>query len=318
MGKIAILSRATAPVRFQFEDRADSSPKGGDVLIKQLAVGINDIDVLDKNNPKGPSILGYEGCGVVEAIGEGVDGFRIGDRVAYAGGPPGAYCEYRCISQEYLVKVPVNIDPKLVVASLFKGFIAHAITTKTFVVRSGTLALVHDVAVSTGQIVAQFAEHRGARVLGTIKDEEEKVLAGIGCSDILHYSSPSLAKEVMQATNNSGVHVVYDNLGRLTFGASLASLVTFGVMVSYGCSTGYVGNFDLNVLGRKSLFLTIPSVFDYKSIRSEIILTAAEIFDMLMQKMLQVSYKEYKFAQLEEAFGAVEKRQVKTSVVLTF
>lgn len=313
MAKALVLNRQEK--RFIVEDRPKLQPEGDQVLIKHLSIGLNDMDISDYHDENGPHILGYEGCGVIEALGPAVKNWSVGDIVAYISREPGSFCQMRCISSSLLIKKPEDIDHRAISATFLKGLLAHAVTARAFVIRKGIRALVHDICNSTSQIIAQFVKSRGGAVIGTVPVDSMKELGALaGCDAVINYNSDSYIKEVMSLTHNQGVHIVYENMANRIIQRSINCLSTFGVLLCYG---GTVESIPYNVITRKSLFFTAPSVFDYKGVsRSELILSANDLFQLLRDKKLATRYRECTFVQVVDAMAAIETGKIDDSVVI--
>ena len=235
MAKALVLNRQEQ--RFVVEDRPRLQPEGEQVLVKHLSIGLNDMDITDYHDENGPHILGYEGCGVIEALGPDVKNWSEGDVVAYITREPGSFTQMRCVHSKLLVKKPDDIDHRIVSATFLKGLLAHAVTARAFVVRGGIRALVHDICNSTSQIIAQFVKNRGGMVIGTVPVDSMKELgAHIGCDSVVNYNSDSYTKEIMSLTHNLGVHVVYENMANRMLKRSINCLSNFGMLLCYGGS----------------------------------------------------------------------------------
>ncbi|MBX3190514.1 MAG: quinone oxidoreductase [Labilithrix sp.] len=271
----------------------DLAPLGpGEVRLRQTAVGLNFIDTYHRTGlypvPL-PAVLGSEAAGVVEAVGEGVDSFARGDRVAYATGPMGAYAEARNVPASVLVKVPDGVDDRTAAAAMLKGMTAHYLLRRIHPVKKGDTILVHAAAGGVGLIMCQWAKHLGATVIGTVGSEEKAALARAhGADHIVMYGSEDVAKRVREVAGG-GVPVVYDSVGRDTFAASLDALAPRGLLVTYGQSSGPIPPFDLRLLAQKgSLFVTRPTLFDYVRARAELDAAARELFDVIASGAVKI------------------------------
>lgn len=261
-------------------------PGPGEVLLNQEAIGVNFLDVTQRNGAVRiplPSGLGLEGAGRVAGIGTGVTNVQVGDRVAYATGPIGAYAAARLYPAERLVKIPDELSFESAAAIMFKGITAQYLLKSTYPVGSGTTLLLYGVAGGLGTIMAPWAKHLGAHVIGVVSKQAsvEKAQA-LGCDHVLVFDPDSLASEVARITDGRMVDVVYDPIGRPSFEASLDSLRPRGLFVSFGASSGVPAAVELATLTAKgSLFLTRPSlaahtasVAEYQE-RAQDVLTAA-------------------------------------------
>lgn len=298
-------------------------PASGEVLIQHKAVGVNYIDTYHRSGlykiPAFPAILGLEGCGVVKKCGPGCEYFRVGDRVAYAGGPLGAYAQWRVIPEKFLVKVPEEISNEIAAAVMVKGLTAHYLLRRTFLVGKGVSILVHAAAGGVGLLLCQWAKHLGASVIGTVGSAEKAALAKQnGCDHPILYTKEDVAKRVREITGGKGVNVVYDSVGRDTFMNSLDCLMKCGLMVCYGQASGPILPFEVSLLARKgSLFLTRPNLFDYMEDQAEYIAAAASLFELVAKGILKVHVKQsYYLSDAVSAHRDLEARKTQGSIIL--
>jgi len=311
MPKRMVVHEAGGPEVLKWEEAPVEKPGECEVLIKQSAIGLNYIDIYYRNGtyapPQYPFTPGFEGCGIVIRTGPGVRFIKVGDRVAYAKGPLGAYSDYRVIHQDNLVRVPHDISDAQAAGILLRGLTAHYLTCRTYRVHQGTIALVYAAAGGTGGLVAQWCHHIGATVIGVVGSAEKKELATtFGCDLVIDASSEDIVERVKDFTKGAGVHVVYDSIGRDTYQHSLDALMPFGMFVSYGQSSGPVPPVDLSELQRRgSLFMTRPSLFHYKRDTEEYQYSAATVFDMILRRHLRIHVMQT--YQLEDAAYAHEQ-----------
>lgn len=298
------------------------APGEGEVLVAQTAIGINFIDTYHR---KGlyplplPATLGIEACGYVEAIGPGVSGLNIGDRVAYATGPVGAYTEQRIIEQRYLVHVPDAISDDQAAGGLAKGLTAHYLLHRAFVVRPGaSTILVHAAAGGVGQLLCQWASVYDCAIIGTVSSEEKAIIAREnGCQHVINYTTENVVERVREITAGLGVSVVYDSVGKDTFFDSLQCLQPFGMMISYGQSSGAIPPFDISLLAENNLFLTRPSLGAYKRHRMELILSAEEVFERMKNEHIRININNhYDFGEVAQAHRDLESRKTTGASVL--
>ena len=252
------------PEVMKWEKIKIKKPNRGEVLIKQNNVGLNYIDVYQRNGnyPLNlPSSLGMEGVGVVSEVGEEVKNIKVGDRVGYVMGPPGAYAECRLYPAERLIKLPNNISDSKAAAILLKGLTVSYLINKTFPVKRGQKVLFHAAAGGVGLLACQWLNKLGVEVIGTVSSEEKAELAQAnGCNHTINYLNEDFASRVEEITNGKGVPVVYDWVGKHTFEGSIKSLSPFGMLVSFGASSGTPPNLSLASLAKKSLYVTRPSL----------------------------------------------------------
>ena len=231
----------------------DPGPAGpGEALVRHEAVGLNYIDVYHRSGlyplPSLPAVPGLEAAGVVEEIGPGVTEVAVGDRVAYAGVPPGAYAEKRCIPAHRLVKLPAAISSLQAAAMMLQGMTARYLLKGCWRVGPGTNLLIHAAAGGVGLIVCQWARHLGATVIGTTGSAAKADLAAAhGCQHPIVYSQEDFVGRVKEITGGRGVDVVYDSVGQATFAKSLDCLRPMGMLVSFGQSSGPIGLLDPSI-----------------------------------------------------------------------
>ncbi len=298
-------------------------PSPGEVRIRHTAIGLNFIDIYFRTGLYPPAALpftpGMEAAGVVEAIGEEVSTLSVGDRVAYAGGPLGAYAEARNFPAERLVKIPEGISDPQAAAMMLKGMTAEYLLCRTYPVKAGETILVHAAAGGVGQILCQWATALGAEVIGTVGSEEKAAIARqLGCRHVIRYREENVAERVRQITQGAGVPVVYDAVGKDSFEASLSSLAPRGLLVSYGQSSGKVPLFDLTELSRRgSLFITRPTLVDYIKTRGQLEQSAQSLFSMIGQGKINITIgQEYPLAEAGRAQTDLEERRTRGSSIL--
>ncbi len=303
------------------EEITVEDPAPGEARIRHEAVGLNYIDTYHRSGlyplPL-PSGLGTEGAGVVEAVGEGVTGLQPGDRVAYAGGPLGAYCDVRCLPADRLLKLPDRLTCETGAAMMLQGLTAAYLLRRTYVVKPGDAVLIHAAAGGVGLIACQWAKALGATVIGTVSTEAKAELArNNGCDHVILYSREDVAKRVREITAE-GVAVVYDGVGKDTFMASLDSLRVRGMMVSFGNASGPVPQFNPLLLMQKgSLFITRPGLAHYTSMRSELEELGSELFDVVVSGRVKIAVNQiYPLADAARAHRDLEARKTTGSTIL--
>ncbi|WOI12448.1 quinone oxidoreductase [Thalassospira lucentensis] len=306
----------------RFEDVEVGAPGTGEVRLRQEAIGLNYIDIYFRSGvypaPSLPSGLGLEGSGVIEAVGDGVTDLAVGDRVAYAAQPLGAYAEARVMSAKGLVKIPDGITFDLAAAAMLQGMTAQYLLRRTYHVNKGDTILIHAAAGGVGQIVCQWAKHLGATVIGTVGSKEKAEIAkSKGCDYPILYREEKVSERVKEITNGQGVEVVYDSVGKDTFDDSLDCLKRLGMMVSFGQSSGAVPPVPLKALAPGAYFLTRPSVFQYTATREELLATANELFDVLKSGVVKIDIgATYALADAKQAHDDLEGRKTTGSVIL--
>jgi NADPH2:quinone reductase len=266
-------------------------------VIRHTAVGVNYIDIYHRTGlypvAGPPSGLGLEAAGVVEALGPGVTEVAIGDRVAYATGPIGAYTERRVMPAAQLVPVPAGVGDEQAAAMMLKGLTAQYLLRRTHRVRSGETILFHAAAGGVGLIACQWAKHLGARVIGTAGSDEKAALARAnGCDEVIVYTRENFTDRVRELTGGAGVPVVYDSVGKATFEGSLDCLAPLGLMVSFGNASGPVPPVSIAVLAQKgSLFLTRPTLASYVARREDLLAAAEELFSVVSSGAVKIHVK---------------------------
>jgi NADPH2:quinone reductase len=252
-----------------------------------------------------------EGAGVVEAVGEAVTDLKIGQRVAYAGGPPGAYAEARIIPADRLVPIPDGITDTQAAAMMLKGMTAQYLLRQTHKLQKGETILIHAAAGGVGLLVCQWAKHLGATVIGTVGSAEKAEIAKAhGCDHAILYKSEDFVAKVKEVTGGKGVRVVYDSVGLTTFMGSLDCLQPLGLMVSFGQSSGKVPPLDIGVLSAKgSRFLTRPALFTYVAKREALLATAKDLFDVTLSGAVTIEIgKTYPLSDAPQAHRDLEGR----------
>lgn len=312
------------PEVLSWEEITVGEPGPGEVRLRQTAVGLNFIDVYFRTGlykaPALPFIPGLEGAGVVEAVGAGVDTLAVGDRVAYATQPLGAYAEARVMAADRLVKVPDSVDDNTAAAMMLQGMTAQYLLRQTYPVQAGQTILFHAVAGGVGLIACQWAKHLGATVIGTVGSEAKAELARAhGCDHTINYKSEDFVARVREITEGRGVPVVYDSVGRDTFMKSMECLSPRGMLVSFGQSSGAVAPLDPGILSaRGSLYLTRPTLFTYTAKPEDLQATARELFEVVGAGHVKIEVNQhFPLRDAAEAHRALEARRTTGSSVLT-
>ncbi len=297
-------------------------PAAGEVRIIQEAIGLNFIDIYHRTGlyplPL-PSVLGQEGAGIIEAIGDNVEGFKVGDRVAYAIGPLGAYAKVRNFPAERLLKLPEHIDFKTAAAMMLQGLTAAYLLRKTYRVQKGDRVLIHAAAGGVGLMLVQWAKALGATVIGTVSSEEKALIAKAhGADHIIFYTHEEVAKKVRELTQGEGVAVVYDGVGKDTFMASLDSLKVRGTLASFGNASGAVEPFSPLLLAQKgSLFLTRGTLLHHIAERAEMLELSDELFTLVQQGQLKIAVNQsYALSDAAKAHQDLAARKTTGSTIL--
>ena len=310
------------PEVMHWEDVPTPEPGPAEALVHHTAVGLNYIDVYFRTGlykcPAMPATLGMEGAGVVRAVGSDVQNIAVGDRVAYAGGPLGAYATDRVIAADRLVKLPAGIGDQVAAAMMLQGMTAQYLLRRTYKVKQGDTILVHAAAGGVGLIMCQWAKHLGATVIGVVSTAAKADLAREHGAAHVIVGHDHLAAEVKRITGGAMVPVVYDSVGKDTFVASLDSLAPLGLMVSFGNSSGAVGPVDLSILSAKgSLFLTRPTLATYTAKPAELAHSAADLFDAVQSGAVKIRVNQtFPLKDAPAAHEALEGRRTTGSTVL--
>jgi NADPH:quinone reductase len=310
------------PEVLRAEDADPGQPQAGEAQVRHSAVGLNYIDVYDRTGlypGELPSGLGREAAGVITALGRGVRGFKVGDRVAYVHSRPGAYCEVRNVPADRLVKVPRGISDEEAAALMLKGLTAHYLLRRTYRVARGDAILVHAAAGGVGLLLCQWAKSLGAKVIGVVGSDAKAELARRnGCKHVLILGRGALPAEVRKLTKGEGVAVVYDSVGKDTFMDSLDCLRPLGMMVTYGNASGPPPAVSpLELSRRGSLFLTRPTLFNYIATRQSLDAAARELFAAVKSRAVRVRIgQRYALGDAAEAHRDLEARRTTGSTVL--
>lgn len=310
------------PEVLRWEEVTVGDPGDGEVRLRQTAVGLNYIDTYHRTGlypVQLPTGVGLEGAGVVEAVGPGVDSLAEGDRVAYAGGPLGAYADVRLMPAHRLVKLPESIDDRQAAAMMLQGMTAQYLLRETYRVQPGDTVLIHAAAGGVGLIACQWAKSLGATVIGTVGSAEKADLARAhGCDHPVNYRDEDFVARVREITGGKGVPAVYDSVGKDTFEGSLDCLRPRGVMVLFGQSSGPVPPFDLGKLAAKgSLYITRPTLFVYTADRADLERTAGELFDVVGSGKVKIEVNQtYPLTDATQAHRDLEGRKTTGSTIL--
>lgn len=310
------------PEVLQLVETPVPSPGPGEILIRSTAVGLNFIDIYQRTGlyplPL-PSGLGKEAAGVVEAIGDGVTRFKVGNRVATATAPVGAYSQFHGLPETAAVRVPDDISLETAAAVMLKGMTAEFLVRRAFHVKQGDEILLHAAAGGVGLILAQWARSLGATVIGTVGSEAKAEFARAHGSDhVILYDREDVAARVKTITEGRGVAAAYDSVGQATFESSLASLKRRGTLILFGNASGPVPPFDLLRLSRGgSLYVTSPTLFDYVATVEELDASASALFDVIRSGAVKVEIGQtFPLANVREAHEALAGRKTTGSTLL--
>ena len=316
MAKAIIISKHGGPEVLELKDVELQSPGPNEVLIRQVAIGLNYIDVYHRTGlyPLSlPSGIGAEGAGIIKAVGRDVQNFQVGDRVSYSGSPLGAYSSHRILHTKDLLKVPPNIDLEVAATLMIKGLTAYYLLHQTYPVSSGETILFHAAAGGLGQIFCQWAKSLGCQVIGTVGSDEKIPLAKKnGCDYVINYSKENFSQRLLDITEGVGVPVVFDGVGKTTLEGSLESLMIRGTMVSFGNASGALPEISIpKLIQPKGLYITRPAMHHYLSQRDDLEKGAKVLFDKVESGQVKIEiFKKYKLDQVKEAHADLENRMI--------
>ncbi len=310
------------PEVLRYEDVEVGKPGPGQLRVRHHAIGVNYIDTYFRTGlypaPSLPFVLGNEAAGEVVAVGEGVAGFKPGDRVAYVI-TLGNYAEERLADVKFVVKLPDGVDYDTAAAMMLKGMTAQYLLRRTFAVKPGDTILFHAAAGGVGLIATQWAKHLGATVIGTVGSKEKAELAKKnGCDHVILYREEDVAKRVREITKGEGVPVVYDGVGKATFQGSLDSLKPFGVLVSFGSASGPIEAFNLGILAQKgSLYVTRPTLMTHMAKRETLDEIASDLFDVVGRGAVKIPiHSRRKLSEAEAVHRALEGRETTGATIM--
>ena len=320
--KVVRFEEIGGPEVLQYTDGYLAAPGEGEVQVRHRAIGLNYIDTYHRSGLYAvplPSGIGLEASGVIEELGAGVKGFKVGDRVAYGTGPLGAYSEVRNFPANRLVKLPREISDETAAGMMLKGMTARYLLRATYKVKRGDTILLHAAAGGVGQILSQWAKSLGARVIGTVGSDEKMAIARAqGCAEVINYSTENVVTRVRELTQGKGVPVVYDGVGQATFATSLDCLAPRGLLVSFGNASGPVKSFNLGDLAsRGSLYVTRPTLFNYTATDADFQETAADLLDVVKAgKVIIPVNQRYALKDAGLAHRDIEARKTTGTTVL--
>ncbi|MFN3880497.1 MAG: NADPH:quinone reductase [Nitrincola lacisaponensis] len=320
--------------RIEFSKTGDSSvlalvdavprdPAPGEVRVRNQAIGLNFIDIYFRTGlypaPVMPSGLGTEGAGYVDAVGEGVDYLKEGDRVAYAQGPLGAYAQHHTLPAEKVVRLPDFVDFETAAASMLKGLTVQYLLRQTKVLQGGETILFHAAAGGVGSIACQWARALGVKLIGTVSSAKKAALASrLGAWATINYAEESVVERVRELTQGEMCDVVYDSVGKDTWITSLDCLKPRSLMVSFGNASGPVDGVNLGILNQKgALFVTRPSLNGYADTRARLEMMCDDFFGMLGSGKIQIDIaNRYALADAGKAQDALQSRKTTGSTIL--
>lgn len=310
------------PDKMKWEEVEVGAPGPGQIRLKNTAAGLNYIDTYHRTGlyklPL-PLVLGMEGAGTVTAIGEGVKDIKVGDRVAYASAPLGSYSEERLMQADRVVVLPEGITDQTAAAIMLKGMTTEYLVRRTYKIQAGETVLFHAAAGGVGLLFGQWAKALGATVIGTVGSEDKAKLAKAhGYDHVINYRTENFAERVKEITKGEGVPVVYDGVGKDTWGGSLDCLRPFGLMVSFGNASGPVPPFEITTLaGKGSLYVTRPTLVTYTAKRADLVGSAKALFEVVTSGKVKVEVPQtYALKDAARAHTDLEARKTTGSTLL--
>ena len=308
------------PEVMRWEEIPPLHPGRGEVLIDQKKVGLNFIDVYQRSGSYPlslPSSIGMEGVGVVDTIGEDVENVKVGDRVGYVMGPPGSYAESRLYPAERLIKLPDYISDSQAAAILLKGLTVSYLINKTFPVKKGQTVLFHAAAGGVGLIACQWLNKLGVEVIGTVSsDEKAEIAKAHGCHHTINYSLEDFTAGVEEITDGKGVPVVFDGVGSDTFEGSLKCLSPFGLLVSFGASSGPPPELSVAVLAKKALYITRPSLYPHTATAELTAGISSPLFEAVRDCLSISINQSYPLKDAANAHRDLQSRKTTGSTIL--
>jgi len=316
MTRIVRITKTGGPEVLKLETINLDQPNPDEVLIEHKAIGLNFIDTYHRSGLypiELPSGIGTEGAGIIKKIGSKVNDFSVGDRIAYAGAPLGAYSSERNYPTKNLVKIPKGVNFDVAATIMTKGLTTYYLLHKTYAVSSNETILFHAAAGGVGQIFCQWAKSLGCKVIGTVGSEEKiNIAKKNGCDFVINYSKEDFPKKVLEITKGKGVPVVYDGVGKNTFAGSIECLKTRGMMISFGNSSGPVANIDVGkMIQPKGLYFTRPSMAQYLSTKEEVKEATGLLFEKVKLTQEKVNiFKKYQLEDVIQAHTDLENRKI--------
>lgn len=321
--KAYILHKQGSISKLKIENIEDPEAREDEVVIKHNAIGINFFDVAlrrgDYKIDKFPLIPGMEGVGIIESKGSKVTDFEIGERVCYATGGFGGYAEKKVINQRNLISPPSNLSDDQIAASLLKGLLVHALIFRVYNIGNAKRVLITAAAGGVGQFLSSWISYYQKEIIGLVgMDEKINIARSAGCNHVINYRKEDIVKKVAEITSDRGVNVVYDGVGKDTLHQGLSCLYPMGICINHGDASGIENNLDLNELFLSSLYLTKPTMALYKSVRSELVLSAMEVFRAISNNILRPDIKSFGFADIPKIHQMMENKENSGHYIVKF
>jgi NADPH:quinone reductase len=315
-----VMDEAGGPDVLKWREVDTPEPGPGQIRIRQTAIGLNYIDCYHRSGlyPLDlPASIGMEAAGTIDALGDGVTSLSVGDRVAYASAPPGAYTQSRVIAADRVVALPDSITDDTAAAMMLQGMTVQYLVRRTYRVQSGDTVLLHAAAGGVGLIACQWLKQLGATVIGTVgSDKKAELAAAHGCDHTIIYTRENFTDRVREITNGAGVPVVYDSIGKDTFDGSMDCLAPLGMFVSFGNASGPLEPFNPGILAAKgSLFFTRPSLVNYTAKAEDLQQSAKDLFDAVAKGLKIEINQRFPLKDAATAHKALEARETTGSTI---
>ena len=310
------------PEVLKLENITLEKPGADEVQIEHVSIGLNYIDTYHRSGLyplQLPTGIGMEAAGIVKEVGSNVSNFSVGDKVAYAAAPLGAYSTHRNYTSKNIVKVPDDIDLEQISSAMTKGMTTFYLLHKTYVPKEGETVLFHAAAGGVGQFFCQWAKSLGLKVIGTVgSDEKVEAAKKYGCDDVINYSKEDFAKKALELTNGKGVSVVYDGVGKTTYDKSIECLKLRGTMVSFGNASGPLDPIIVSKsLQPKGIYFVRPAMNQYLTNNEEIKEAANMLFKQISSGNVKIEiYKKYKLEDAVQAHKDLEGRIITGPAVI--
>ena len=310
------------PEVLKLEDITLEKPGADEVQIEHVSIGLNYIDTYHRSGLyplQLPTGIGMEAAGIIKEVGSNVSNFSVGDKIAYAAAPLGAYSTHRNYTSKNIVKVPDDIDLEKISSAMTKGMTTFYLLHKTYVPKKGETVLFHAAAGGVGQFFCQWAKSLGLKVIGTVgSDEKVEIAKKYGCDEVINYSKEDFAKKVLELTNDKGVSVVYDGVGKTTYDRSIQCLKLRGTMVSFGNASGPLDPIIVSQsLQPKGIYFVRPAMNQYFTNSEEIQEAADMLFKQISSGNVKIEiFKKYRLEDVVQAHKDLEGRKITGPAVI--
>ncbi len=319
MPKSAKLIKSGDSQQLQIENIENQNPGVGQVLVKNMVAGINEDDVfVSVPNDKQFIVPGYSASADILEIGGNVTGFKPGDSIVYFSKNMGCYQENAIVNAEDIIALPEEIYQRTAGAGYFSGMMAHSLLKRVYIVNSKSIVLIHNVSSGIGYVLAQWANDLGAIVIGSVDSDSKKTFAlECGCRKVVNYQSENWEQEIIEFTKGYGVNIIYDSLGGTIHDKNIECLTKMGILVYYGAKLNQMASIDIAKISAKSLYVTFPSIFDYKSNKMERVLCADEVFGMIKSDRIKITIcDEFSLDNIIPAYDKIKSNNFMGSAVI--